>query len=266
MRFYRHRSNYWSCSDFASWVLSLVDVVKPQAETSEGWKCWRNLTLSAHPVVYTLVEEWLDALQDIVMFPYDVYDSIRTYIRNRFITKTHLIPTGLVPGEWHETDERMLHGMFELLVDFIEIEKAHMHRWCKPSTEKPWYLKWRFLRWGEHRSVEDGLAYLDWEMKLVEQDGEHFTHQAQAAETQYELYNWWKNIRPNRPDPYEVTGWNALNDTLPDIMCWDATNNSEERRQLNLLSLKVHELEERWEKEDEEMLLKLVKIRRSLWT
>jgi predicted negative regulator of RcsB-dependent stress response len=41
-----------------------------------------------------------------------------------------------------------------------------------------------------------------------------------------------------------------------------AAENAEQRR----LSDAVTELEEAWHKEDEEMLIRLVKIRRSMWT
>jgi len=265
MNFYRYRKNYWSCSQFANWILSLVKVQKPEAETTQGWKLWKNTTIAAHPWIYTLVEDWLDNIQDVVYFPYDVYDNIRLYLRNRFITRSHLINTKLKPGQWHETDEKLLHGMFELLVDFVEIEKAHMHNWCKPYQEKPWYLRWRSLRWGVNRSRENGLAYLDWEKTLTD-DGRHFTTQALAAYEQEALYLWWKDVRPNRPDPYDITGWTAYNDKLGPTEFLDRELNDEDSKEMHRLSQKVWDLEESWNEEDEQMLTRLIKLRRTLWT
>lgn len=264
MNFHRHRSNYWSCSNLANWLLYQFDIKKPGAETVYGWKLWKQNAIAKHPWIYTTVEDGFDKLQDIVYFPYDVYDNIRTYIRNRFITRTHLIDTRLIPGQWHETDERLLHGMMELLVDFVEIEKAHMYTWSSPDEEKPWYLRYRFLIWGENRSREKGLAYLDWEMQLTDDREHYFTQQALMAQEQNEIYIWWKDIRPNRPDAYEVTGWNAYYETHPKIEFFD--ENESDRTELRKLSNKVYKLEEDWNKEDEEMLQKLIKIRRSLWT
>ena len=264
MNFYRYRKNYWSCSSFASWILYQFNIKKPGAETLHGWKLWKQKSIAKHPCVYTVVEDWFDNLQDIVYFPYDVYDNIRTYIRNRFITRTHLIDTKLKPGQWHETDTRLLNGMMELLVDFIEIEKAHMYIWSTPDEKKPWYLRYRFLRWGENRSRENGLAYLDWEIQLTDDREQYFTQQALSAQSQNELYIWWKDIRPNRPDPYEVTGWNAYYEIHPKTDFFD--DNEPNNTELRKLSHKIWELEESWHKEDEEMLNKLIKIRRSLWT
>lgn len=266
MRMHRHRFNYWSCSKFAQWVYTHFDIQKPFAETSSGWKEWKEKTKASHPHVYNFVEEYLDLLQDIVMYPYDLYDNFRIYIRNRFITKTHIIRTGLTPGQWHETDERLLHGMFELLVDFIEIEKANMLMVSDSTLERPWWRKFRWSRWGEYRSREDGLKYLDWEMNLTDDD-QHFTSQAMSAREQYELYTWWKDKRPTRPDPYDVTGWTEWCNQRGDDISWileDKTNadRQETRTRLDALNL----LEEQYDKEDTEMLDRLVKLRHHLWT
>ena len=80
--------------------------------------------------------------------------------------------------------------------------------------------------------------------------------------TQKELYIWWKDTRPARPDAYEVTGWNEANDAHP-VIFW-----KDERCDNTLLQLSqdVNNLEESWHQEDENMLKKLILIRRTLWT
>lgn len=266
MKILKHRSNYWSCTLFADWLLSLVNLKKPTSETSSGWKNWNELTQKTHPIIYWIVEELLDNIQEVVLFPYDVYNTIRIYLLRRYITPTHIINTKLTPGVWHETEEVMLYGMFETLVNFIEVEKAHMNQYCKPAIDKVWYQRFRGLRWGENRSAIDGLEYLEWEMSLVTEDGNHFTRQAESAREQYELYNWWKNIRPYRPDAYEVTGWNGVNDKLPAISMWDLETTTIERDEMMRKSQAVNDLEEVWDKEDTEMLVRLIRIRQSLWT
>ena len=93
------------------------------------------------------------------------------------------------------------------------------------------------LKWSEWRSRELGLKYLEWEMNLMDDDKVHLTSQAKAAQEQYELYTWWKDIRPNRPDPYEVAGYNAYwetheRDKSEDGLSWwcsDVNNNTEIR-------------------------------------
>jgi hypothetical protein len=237
-----------------------LEVNKPDAATSEEWDTWNHTFKTRHPILYPVIEDWLDKAQDVVMFPYDVFDSIRVYIRNRFVTRTHLMDTTLTPGEWHETDERMLYGMFNTLVDFVEIEKAHMWNICS-SDEDGIKKRSRWLRWGEDRAPEYGIAYLNWEIKL---EDEYCARQVDCAQEQLDLYTWWKDIRPNRPDAYEVTGWNELNDDLPinSTMAYD----TELSQQIREASIKVGELEEQWHDEDNQMLIRLINIRRSLWT
>jgi hypothetical protein len=46
----------------------------------------------------------------------------RRFYLNYFESKTHIIPTGLKRGEWHDSSSRLFSGMFELLCFFIEEE------------------------------------------------------------------------------------------------------------------------------------------------
>lgn len=256
MKLYRHRQNYWSCSRFAAWILSLVDVVKPYAETSEGWDNWNAKTAQQHPLIYNMVEDWLDKIQDIVMYPYDVYDYLNTRLRMRFIKQHYLIDTGLDKWEWQDTQDRMLHGLFSLLVDFVELEKTNMQRW------NPEYPK---IKRGT-RSREHGLAYLEWEMTLEYEN--HYTRQAIAAKNVYDLYIWWKDVRPNRPDPYEISGWSAFCDRREASSGMFRFDNmdDDERKLSKQYREKLDAIQESYEDEDEEMMIKLIKIRQDLWT
>ena len=49
------------------------------------------------------------------------------YIKNCIWRKHHLIRTGLPRGQWYDTDTRMLYGMMNLLVEFIDKEKPFEH-------------------------------------------------------------------------------------------------------------------------------------------
>jgi hypothetical protein len=61
----------------------------------------------------------------------------------------------------------------------------------------------------------------------------------------FRLYRWWTRHRPNRPELI----WGDWRDP-----------NSEKIRD------ECFRLEDEWEKEDQDMLLRLVKIRKFLWT
>ena len=55
-------------------------------------------------------------------FPFSLIMSVKSWLRQTFIKKRHIIPTGLKAGHWYDTDMRMLHGMMNLLVQYIEGE------------------------------------------------------------------------------------------------------------------------------------------------
>ena len=248
MNLNRCRPTYWSCTDFANWVRQKFDgIPKPAAGTWEEWDQYKIDAKAKNPFVDWLTNDGFDGLQNIIYFPYDVIDMVRYYFVCRFITKTHYAPTRLTPGQYYEVDTRLLHSAFELLVDFIEVEKAWMHvvfdsdgtEWDKYGYPR-WY-RYRLLRWTrKFRSPEAGLAHLAWEATLDAPDTPEESlcvSQAQAAREQRALYMWWKHERPNRADPYK-----------------------------DLPYEQILEIEEKYAQEDEEMFIRLIKIRRSLWT
>lgn len=282
------RSNYWSNSKFAKWVQqTFANVEKPSALPLGQWKVWDNAFKKDHTFVYWFTEEFLDTLQKIVCWPNDKLRALRYWGYSRFVTKPHYLNTKLEKGTYHEIDRRMIHGLFETLVDFIEVEKAWMLVvWNEEERVKyslPWYKRVPyFLRWKEWRCPEAGLAHLNWEMSLIN-DCEWAsadekaadascglpTSQAVAAKEQYELYNWWKNIRPVRPDPMDAGGWSDYCKAMDDkygSLGWMEERNEQEQTTSKLALDKTQEIEEMYDREDEEMLIRLIKIRRSLWT
>jgi hypothetical protein len=130
---------------------------------------------------------------------------------------------------WHDTDELLLHVVFQLLVDFMEKERPEkVTDWsCDQAHRKAW------------KDIKG-------------------------------LYKWWQNTRPNRKSPIEdksirrppvvvkkVSGTNYREIIQPD------------RRKYSIYyqALKKHmKLEEKWYREDQLMLHKLIEVRKYLWT
>lgn len=277
---YRSRAHYWSNSKFADWVRdTFADYKKLGVVTMEEWDEYHDANKTNSPFVYWFTEDFLTLLQDVLMFPSDVVDEVRHYWVNRFVTKTHMINTKLKPGQWHETDTRMMHGMFQLLVDFVEIEKAQMNAWCSPKeVDRPWWYRFRVFRWSDYRSRKDGIAYLDWEITLdapnVDEYGTDHSCPAQAAsaaETK-KLYLWWTEQRPARPDPFDASGYtaslNELEIKYPDSkgrMFFGKYSEEDDKKLLNTMT-EADNTTQRYEDEDMEMMIRLVKIKSSLWT
>ena len=136
-------ANYWTCSKFADW---LRGTAKPSAETSKGWYNWTKEAKEKHPFRYWLADDVLGGLQDFVYWPYNKFHSIRYYINNRWVTKSHALtahPRDIKPGKWQDVGYRFLPCLFNELVDFVEIEQAWHHvMWDEEARKKyktPWW-------------------------------------------------------------------------------------------------------------------------------
>lgn len=269
------RAKYWSCSKFADW---LRGTPKPHAETSQGWKKWYKEARAKHPFRYWLTEDALSQVQNIVDWPADKWNDLRYYINNRWVSRAHALtahPKHIKPGQWQDFGHRIVPCLFSELQNFVEIELAWKAVvWDDAAREKYQVPTWRtrFFRWRTWRCPAAGIAHLEWETSLtyVDKDGkEKPTAQAKAAMEILELYHWWTEERPNRPDVYEITGWSDYCDRKrdedpDDIVPEDKT--PAERKSTRKMLADIRRYEKKFESEDEAMLIRLIKIRQSLWS
>jgi hypothetical protein len=274
--------NYWSCTKFADWVRGTP---KGGAKTSEGWHNWNEDAKRYNPVRYWIAEELLDRIQGFFLYIPDRLNDVRYYINNRWVTKSHALtahPRDIKPGKWQDLGNRFLPCLFNELVDFVEVEQAwHTCIWNEEARKKyavPW---WRsgWLRWRTWRCPEAGLDYLDWAMTLTNEEflddnKKHLaepTHQAKAAKEIKELYTWWTQTYRNRPDPMDASGWTAYCELSRlqngGRLSFSGEDKTPEMKKASKLALKeLRKIEAAYEKEDTEMLIRLIKIRQSLWT
>lgn len=273
--------NYWSCSRFADW---LRGTPKPHAETSKGWRVWNELAEKSHPVRYWIAEELLDRVQSFLRLPIDTIYGIKYYINNRWVTRTHCLtahPRDIRPGTWQDVGYRFLPCLFNELVDYVEQELAWWHIvWEGPEFRKKynapfWATGW--FRWRTWRCKQAGLDNLEWQMSLTNKDytdendptyGDP-TPQARNAQEILELYTWWTEVYRNRPDPHDVSGWSAyceMKRQRGDDF-FDTKDRSPEDAEMSRIALdKLQEIEQAYDDEDEAMMIRLIKIRRALWT
>lgn len=181
------------------------------------------------------------------------WDQFKTFLENTKFWffyrlhpghRYHMINTHL-GYDYHEIDDRMLHGMFSLLVEYVEVELAHM--------------------WSMHSEVHSkraaGLAYLDSQISdILMEEGDAWTYREIR-----ELYLWWVDERPDRMDPFELiaddfTKTIAVHGTL------FSDKDSPEHKELDRASQQADELETSYHMQDQEQLIRLIRIRRSLWT
>lgn len=155
--------------------------------------------------------------------------SLISYFRYRFVVKHHLIRTGLRPG-WWDTDTRMLYGMMALLAEFVEKEKP-----------------------------EDTI---DWDY-----DSDH----AKTRDEFTTIYKWWKEY-PMRQEEISdlLSKWHDCKFGKEGIGKysgdWVAKLNEPDTEEARKLFSDLSIAEEKLENDEQDMLTRLVKIRRYLWT
>jgi len=172
------------------------------------------------------------------------------YIHNRFVCPSDRViihHKGFGKGRYHDADYIMLFVMFQMLVDFIEIECSYSNHSSRHLFTTPWEKCYEWLRnipvlhWflSPVRNARRGLHRLRWEMTLDRAEYPS-PQQAQSARELFRLYKFWVHDRPRRKNPFDGS--------------------------LKGKYLKIVELEDSYDKEDEEMLHLLIKNRRCLWT
>jgi len=228
-------------------------------------------------------------------------EAAQDWVRYRTYDKYHIVHTDLEPA-YYDKDTLLLHANFSILAQFVEVECAWMND-VFDKKKRNWRFKLpRIIRntLFPISSREDGLAFIDWHIthESTDEDKRNMGFETDEAYEAYrkdysapwkeiqDLYIWWKDIRPARQDPMDLSGWSAwCDDKRQKYGSWlDPSNmkeievkgqklfeminrntpeeQAEEKRILDL----NHKIEEEQEKEDEDMLVRLIKIRRCLWT
>lgn len=275
------RNKYWSCGPLADWIRGTC---KPAAATGDEWQDWKTRARQQHPLRYWIAEEGLDHVQDLVTWPLQRLHDVRYYINNRWISRAHALTAhaqDIRPGAWCDLSDRILLCLFNELVDYVEVEQAwHNVMWDKEARAKfkpAWYRRWFNIRgW---RSRESGLAYLDWASNLRmdetwgvspgDKDYGKLTVQAKNAQEVKALYLWWTDVYRNRPDAYEASGWNKVCELIRlenDGNLFGAAKDPQLKRQQDRAHRLLQKIERQYEREDDNMLIRLIKVRRSLWT
>jgi hypothetical protein len=275
-------SRYWSCTPLADWIRGTK---KLSAATAEEWDEWRTTAKMKHNFRYWLAEDLLDDIQDFVTWPIRKLYDIKYYINNRWVSRTHSLTAharDIKPGQWQDVGNRFLPCLFNELVDFVEIETAWSHiAWGNEETvakyNPPFYASGWF-RWRTWRCPQAGLDHLDWAMSLTnsewcEPDNPEYgkpTLQAVRAKEIKELYLWWTETYRNRPDPYDASGWTAYCELSRlangGKLYFGADKTPELKKASNLAHKELQKIEKAYEKEDEAMMIRLIKARDSLWT
>lgn len=158
-----------------------------------------------------------------------------------FATKTgRYIRTGLSPG-YYDKDELLLFSAFSLLVDFVENEVPSVY--TNP----------------EAKGLESSREVLS---RIIKQSPLDSPDEVASWIEISDLYEWWTKVRPNRKSCYDELYSYLLDQSAKGRrnLTVDVDSN------LEAIDMKAYEQERRYEEEDNQMLLRLVKIRLFMWT
>ena len=260
-----------------------MKVEKPEYLPLDEWDDWENRLKASRPWAYFITEGIWDKISDITYPIRNGYRNSKDYIRHRLFDRYHIVDTGLKPG-YYDTSDRILHSCFNLLKDYVEIELSWKTMVFDESAKKKYALPFfsnGFFRIKNYRNRAAGMDHLQWEKGLINDESMGYnpsdsaygtsTDQAIRAIEIEELYLWWTEIRQCRKESYEESGYDDFCNRMRSNgkhLLW--TKNSllteEEKIELDVTLKKSQDIEIRNSKEDEDMLIRLIKIREGLWT
>lgn len=160
------------------------------------------------------------------------------WLKYRLFDRFHIVRISSLEPGYYDTDTRLFHAAFDLLVQFVEVELA-WSGFMGAEIRLPWWQSQKaYVR---AHAVELARQYFEWAIK----DPEVNEEQGNSAKEIRALYDWYKTERPKRREAREM--W-VYNKDSPD--------------KYTLLA----NLNDQYEQEDTDNLVRLVRIRNHLWT
>ena len=171
----------------------------------------------------------------------------------RFSRKCHVTRTSLDPSHYWDAKDRILHGAFSELVDFVEIDLAWMAVVFSDEAAKlyncPFWCRSSWFRIRPWRCRRAGVDYLE-HLAATSADPDVWIQVAL-------LFRWWVAVRPARPTTEQLY------------------QQMDEYREKSLTFLpeqfrnKVFDadsIEQMYDAEDDRALLQLIQVRQALCT
>lgn len=241
-RFHRkYRAGYWSSSKLSHWLRTKAGLDNPGALSCEGWAEHEKQSKATAPFINWVTDEFFDKMQRWVMFPSDCLYSVKVFYRN-WKDKSHVLEGGFEVGQWIDRCTRFNTCLFYELEKFIEREKSY-----------------ETLNW------EIGLVYDEgWGYSPEDECYGKPTSQALAAMEQKRIIDWWKKNKDR--DFFKESGLSDCYSFEHGDSFWESYSKMKDNPEQNACREKERELESKFKEEEEEMLIRLIKIRDTLWS
>jgi hypothetical protein len=203
------------------------------AGTCKEWDQWSEKAKKEAPFLYFIHDKFDDISIWFSVKYQRYYTDPKWYLYHRFKQSHHIKPTRLKKGAWHETDIMMLHGVMQLVVDFVEKQK--------PMEITELLLK----REGKENDYDNCTE-----------------NQKACAETCLEVYEWWKKY-PDREKTIEDMYDECSHVKKEGSFLSGIEESMEQNRSVYD---KINKASEVLKEEETQMLKKIIVVRRMLWT
>ena len=221
------------------------------------------------PLLYKIKQFWDDNFCDYRhrFIGFKWFRDFKYWFKYTYICPVNVLKIKSLPcGHWIDKDEILLHSSFQILVNFVKHE-------CMPG--KCYSRDLMLLNIDEHME-----SYKDWSEEDKKPMRESLEEQNRVTNEILFLYEWWTVQRPirlkNEPimieDIPESTKGPSNEDQVitRDEYGDPLTYSMEWLNDKNPIRKAIYERQHKWEelseKEDEEMLIRLMKIRKCMWT
>ena len=219
------------------------------AGTAEEWCDYHNRQKTMCPKLYKIYKFFDDLDTSLSVWKMRYIDDPRYWFRNAIITRLWMItPKELKIDQWYDTDWRMLCANMELLRFYIEEDNHNYGN--APDDFEPWEVKeFKKKEAGEPSQFDGGYGLS--------------MRQYQDKKDAWDIYLWWKEY-PNRlKEIDQVFDDMPKRDKDEEIMF--GLTKAEMEKKAPWYD-KYNNLQNKLKEEEEENLIKLMKIRNSLWT
>ena len=257
--------------EFERKVYKFFNIDYPDSASSEEWEKIEDNMKTNHKVLHFIFDTFPEFFWPLKR----ACNSIREWVMYRTYRRYHIIKTDLEPG-YYDADQLLLHGMFTVLKNYVEIECSHMFMWCmdnKLTKLEKFMSRFRMLR----RFLDlrrFGMSYLKYDHIEGKEPSQFYEGELECLQNQMkwekevlDLYIWWTVTRPSRLNDMDVSGLSLWYDEYPlDGNIWKCFNNREGQEMWRILNKRNDEVEKKHNEEDAEMMIRLVKVRGHLWT
>lgn len=236
----------------------MISILKPWIKNwpiFAEWNEWDTIyskTKSQYPIRYFLFHDLPIALA--IWKRKFITDPI-WWIKYRTTHQSHFLKTGLEPG-YYDYDTLIEKGLIYALKTHVETENS----WCYKEYDRlPKEEKFNFIV----KKLQEFIQHL-------KDEKEYSTDQWVSEQEKLDLYIWVKTIYENWKEPTEEVGLDSFYEKMKELFPDENKKLFVEYpepydTQYTELVKKNFELEEQRRNEVDSMLIRIVKIRHSLW-